>query len=219
MQRLTLSRTSIFWALLCLLWVGCAGACSAVVDVRATVKVAVNETLTAFSTLVPPPSLIWAWTCGDSGCPVDETVAHSGKRSLQLTNGAIASAQAALQPITLNQTEPRTLHFSGWSKAQNVTGDPDIHYSLYLDIYDTNDNWLYQKVLQFNTGTHDWQFQEGHVIPNAPIGKIHFHCLLRQTHNGTAWFDDLSVREAVTPSVELLNNAGFEENMSGAADD
>jgi hypothetical protein len=61
---------------------------------------------------------------------VDNTIAHGGTRSLKLNNLESGDTHGALQVITLNQTEPRPLYFSGWSKAECVTGSTDDNYSL-----------------------------------------------------------------------------------------
>lgn len=111
-----------------------------------------------------------------------------------MTNNG-SDTHGALQVINLNQSEPRPLYFSGWSKAESITGHSDIHYSIYIDLQYNDETWLYSQVLQFDTCSHDWQFKEGFIIPAKPIRKINVYCLLRITHQGTAWFDDLIVQE------------------------
>jgi hypothetical protein len=141
------------------------------------------------------------WGCYGSGCEIDETVAHSGTWSLKLVNDVSTDTHGAYQVITLNQAEPRPLYFSGWSKAECVTGGSDSNYSVYLDVHYADDTWLYRQVLQFDPCSHDWQFREGFVIPSKPIQSVNVYCLLRWTHRGTVWFDDLSVREVQSETM------------------
>ncbi len=151
------------------------------------------------------------WEPYGSGYEIDPTGGSDGKRALRLINDVSSDVHGAWQVITLNQTEPRPIFIGGWSKAEHITDIPDSNYSLYLDVYDTNGSWLYQQVLQFDTGTHDWQFRGGSIIPDTPIGKIHVHCLLRWTHSGTAWFDNLIVRELGKEIEAVLSSGSFDE--------
>jgi hypothetical protein len=101
--------------------------------------------------------------------------------------------------------------FSGWSKAEDVTGEPNLDYSLYLDIYYTDGTWSYGHILTFTTGTHDWEFREAFVVPEKPIAAVNIHCLLRTTHTGTAWFDDIDLWEMDQghDRVRAAINSGF----------
>lgn len=134
------------------------------------------------------------WEYRGSGCLVDGTVSRSGGRSLKLANESPSDAQVAYQRIMINQTEPRPLYFSGWSKSEEVTGDQGSNYSIYLDIFHTDGSASWGHVLRFDTGTHDWQFREDCIELDKPIHSINVHCLLRWSNTGTAWFDDISVR-------------------------
>ncbi len=135
------------------------------------------------------------WLSYGLGYTVDETGGRSSSRGLMLVNPLETESHGAHQSITLNQTEIKPLYFSAWSRAQDVTGAQNSSYSFYLDIYYIDDTPLYGQVLTFTCGSHDWEFNEGFIIPEKPIKSIHCYCLLRNNHSGTVWFDDLSVRE------------------------
>jgi hypothetical protein len=141
------------------------------------------------------------WEPYGSGYIVDETVSHSGTRSLKLVNDVLADAHGALQVITFDPPTFRPLYFSGWSKAECVTGGSDSNYSVYLDVYYTEGPPSYKHVIEFDPCSDDWQFQESLVVPAKPIREVRVHCLLRWAHRGTVWFDDLSVQQVLSRIV------------------
>jgi uncharacterized repeat protein (TIGR01451 family) len=134
---------------------------------------------------------------------MDPTGGRSGGRALKLVDDMITDTYygGARQVITFDPPITRPLYFSGWSKAECVSGNPDSNYSVYLDLLYNDGTSLWGQVLQFGTCSPDWQFREGTIIPAKPVQKITVHCLLRWTHRGTAWFDDLSVREVQSELV------------------
>jgi hypothetical protein len=142
-----------------------------------------------------PPGSAPPWQAFGSGLTIDPTGGRGGGRALKLVNSTSGDTHGASQVITLNRTEPRPLYFSAWSKAEGVSGAPDIHYSLYLDIRYTDDTWLFGQTLQFDTCSLDWQSREGYIVPTKPVQEIFVYALLRWTHRGTVWFDDLGVQE------------------------
>ncbi len=120
---------------------------------------------------------------------------RGGSRALRLENEPATAAHGALQVITLNQDSPRPIYFAGWSRADAVTGTVDGNYSVYLDLRYIDGTPLYGQRLDFDAGTHDWQRLEKFIVPEKPVERINVYCLLRNNHGGTAWFDDLTVRE------------------------
>jgi hypothetical protein len=141
------------------------------------------------------------WAAYGSGYVIDTTGGRNGGRALKLVNSVSDDAHGAFQVIALNQTEPRPLYFSGWSRAEGVSGAPDINYSLYLDIRYTDDTWLFGQIRQFDTCSLDWQFREGYIVPSKPVKEVFVYALLRWTHRGAVWFDDLSVQEVYPEMV------------------
>lgn len=135
------------------------------------------------------------WTAYVSGYGIDATGGRIGGRALRLINAASSESHGAYQIVTLNQTQTHPIDLSGWSKASGLTGDVDSNYSVYLDIRYMDDTPLYGQTINFDTGTHDWQFRERFIVPAKPIKSINVYVLLRNTHAGTAWFDDLRISE------------------------
>ncbi len=141
------------------------------------------------------PGSASSWSHYGSGYGIDESGGRGGGRALRLINAASAESHGAYQVVTLNQTQTLPIYLGGWSKAEDVTGDSDNDYSVYLDVYYVDGTPLYGQTITFDAGTHDWQFRERFIVPAKPIESINVYCLLRNTHAGTAWFDDLRVSQ------------------------
>ena len=93
-----------------------------------------------------------SWIPYGSGYTASTTNAHGGTRSLQCAAAAATEVHGGYQTIVLNQTTPKALKLSGWSKAQGVTGSSDSDYSVYLDILYTNNTYLCGQIIPFSVG-------------------------------------------------------------------
>jgi hypothetical protein len=135
------------------------------------------------------------WNAFGSGYTASTSIAHGGSRSLQCVAATAAEVHGGSQTLILNQTSPKALKLSGWSKAQAVTGAADSDYSVYLDILYDDGTPLWGQTICFSVGTHDWEYKESFILPALPIKQLTCHVLFRNTHTGTVWFDDVSVAE------------------------
>ncbi|MBI2435647.1 MAG: hypothetical protein HYV26_22560 [Candidatus Hydrogenedentes bacterium] len=144
---------------------------------------------------------------GTQGYANDTAQRHSGERSIVCESTSQPGDGGAAQTITLQQTEAQPVTISGWSRAENVSGDADGNYALYADVQYTDGDWLYGHVAPFAVGTHDWQEATVTIQPEKPVQSLTLNALFRQK-TGKAWFDDLSLREDDDSSA--LNNGGFE---------
>ena len=147
------------------------------------------------------------WSAFGSGYTASTTTAHGGTRSLQCAAATASEIHGGYQTIVLNQTTPKALKLSGWSKAQNVTGSSDSDYSVYLDILYTNGTPLWGQIVPFSVGTHDWEYKETFIIPALPIKQLNCYVLFRNSHTGTVWFDDITVAEVQDTVVEFDGSA------------
>jgi len=121
-----------------------------------------------------------------------DTAARSGKVAARTTIADVAAGQRGLTyPVTLNQKAPLPFTAELWSKAQDVSGTPDSHYSLYIDLTYMDGTELWGQIAPFAVGTHDWQKRTVTVVPEKPVGTVSFHAIFRN-HTGTAWFDDFA---------------------------
>lgn len=152
------------------------------------------------------PGTATGWSAFGSGYAIDETGGRLGGRALKLVNPTVGGAFGAYQVVTLSQTSAKSVYYSGWSKADTVAGSQDSDYSVYIDVAYADGTYLWGQTLDFSTGSHGWQFLEGFIVPDKPIATLSVYCLLRNAHTGTAWFDDLSVKE-VQPQLITFDGA------------
>ena len=147
------------------------------------------------------------WSAFGAGYTASTTTAHAGTRSLQCAATIASEVHGGGQTIVLNQTTPKALKLSGWSKALNVSGASGSDYSVYLDIVYTNGTPLWGQVIPFSVGTHDWEYRETFIVPALPIQQLSCYVLFRNSHTGTVWFDDISVAEVPSPIVQFDGSA------------
>jgi len=69
---------------------------------------------------------------------------------------------------------------SGWSKAEDVSGVQDIHYSLYADIEYEDGTVAYGFNAPFSVGTHDWEHRCGVIAADKPMRTVRYaaFCLI-----------------------------------------
>ena len=139
--------------------------------------------------------LLAVWNAYGSGYTASTTSVRTGARSLQCSSATATGVHGGYQTITLNQSTPKALKLSGWSKAQAVTGSTDSDYSVYLDITYNDGTYLWGQTVNFSVGTHDWEYKEAIILPALPIKQLDCYLLFRNSHTGTVWFDDVSVAE------------------------
>jgi len=149
-------------------------------------------------------------TSGPQGYVLDTKNGHSGNHSVVCTTASVSEAAGAVQTVHLGQATPDPITISGWSRAENVSGDADANYSLYADVVYNDGSPLYGQVAPFDTGTHDWQAKSVTIHPEKPIHSITLHALLRYK-TGRVWFDDVSLESA---ELQLLRNGGFEDRSN-----
>ncbi|MGI6610047.1 MAG: alpha-amylase family protein [Limnochordia bacterium] len=101
-----------------------------------------------------------------------------------------AKALGAVQSVALDHDRPTKLAVEGWSRAEDVVGQPDGNYSLYVDLIHADGSPLWGQTALFGTGTHDWQFSRQIIESNQPFRSARVHTLFRNRH-GSVWFKDV----------------------------
>ncbi|MGQ9818915.1 MAG: putative glycoside hydrolase [Candidatus Kapaibacteriales bacterium] len=134
------------------------------------------------------------WKPYMKGFSLDTTNAYHGSRCVVMKNLTKDDTSGIYSVININQSEPKKIKISGYSKADSVDGRKDNNYSIYVDFFYNDDQPLYGQTAQFSVGTHDWEYSEKIVIPEKPIKKAIVYCLFRY-HTGKAWFDKIRVEE------------------------
>ncbi len=128
-----------------------------------------------------------------------EAGGRGGTRGLRCTADKPDGQYGAGQLVKLDQTVPRPIVLSGWSRAENVDGTSDNGYSVYVDVNYTDGDHLWGQTGCFSVGTHDWEQRRVLLVPDKPVASLTVLGLFRG-HNGTVWFDDFSVVEANSDS-------------------
>ena len=162
--------------------------------------------------LASSPTLFASWSAYTDGYQVGTGEGRSGN-AVRLVRPASDTGEYGLyQSVTLNQTAAKPIYLAAWSKSDNVSGDPDSAYSLYVDIAymtvtddpingcdpaveDHCSLWGQVPEPNFDGGTHDWQLRDAFAIPQYPIKSLSAYLLLRGNHSGTVWFDDVAIKQ------------------------
>ncbi|MBQ9873463.1 MAG: hypothetical protein IJM30_03275 [Thermoguttaceae bacterium] len=107
--------------------------------------------------------------------------------------GESADAQLGFaRSYQIDQKLPTPLVATGWSKAENVGGEKDSGYSLYLDLIYYDDAPLWGQVYQFPVGDSDWTCGKVLIFPDKPVKSARFYAMFRG-HSGKASFKDLEL--------------------------
>ncbi|MGA2750230.1 MAG: hypothetical protein ABSG59_15760 [Verrucomicrobiota bacterium] len=118
-------------------------------------------------------------------------------------NGAAAGRRGVCQYVELNQKTPQPFVASAWSRAENVSGERDSDYALYVDLRFADGTPMWGQSANFATGTHDFERREVMVLPDKPVKSVWFYLLLRE-HSGQASFRDAELRTVAAPAGSCL---------------
>jgi hypothetical protein len=134
------------------------------------------------------------WT--SNGFVPDTTLSQSGTASYRITDAnTIPYGQFASQSIHLAAGSYR---ISGWVKLQGMTlPGSGVRLSLVADGANTGSSTV---IVQ---GTSDWQYLEKINIVVPAAGDYHFLLQCYAEPTGTAWFDDVELRQELTPAVDV----------------
>lgn len=126
----------------------------------------------------------------------------------------------------LDQKVPTPLIAAGWSRAENVGGNKDSNYSLYVDLVYDDGTPLWGQTYSFQIGSTDWSKGKVAIFPDKPIKWISFYAMFRD-HSGKAEFKDLALYQynvesqvayfdgnpIKTSNQDVKNNAGVSPKL------
>ncbi|QNK56726.1 hypothetical protein [Paenibacillus sp. PAMC21692] len=144
---------------------------------------------------------IEGWGSFGNGYTIEAAGGRGGSRGVKLSNTSGADASGIYQTLHVNQSTPKLIVFSGWSKAANVSGDIDRGYALYMDVFYTDGTSQFALTAPFATGTQDWTRGQLYFQPQKPVQTISVYGIFRDGHRGDVWFDDFSVKEITTEAA------------------
>lgn len=132
---------------------------------------------------------------------------HSGEACLRVENQTGTGDRYCLWRIPLDGPPPDRLLVSAWSKAENVSGDIDKTYSMWIGSRTADGGWLLLGTLEFDPGTHGWQRRTAVLPVRRDVTSLNVWALFRD-RQGVAWFDDIFVGPSMgTRGVNLARDA------------
>lgn len=129
------------------------------------------------------------WQPFGSGFTLSEG-GRTGNYSILCENRTTEEISGAYQSLDFTDNPPQRMTLTGWSRAENVGGPRDAHYSIWVDATCVDGTVYNGHSAAFDVGTHDWQQATLELTPPAPIRSMRVFCIFRH-HTGRAWFDDL----------------------------
>jgi hypothetical protein len=155
-----------------------------------------------------------AWSLRAPVYSLSTNAPHSGQRCLQYVNADPARYWLCGQRLDLKPGH--RYEIGAWVRTDNVTGT-DNGATICVEWYDANQKFLggcYPKGLK---GTHrDWQQVRGFTGPvPTNAARCHISCYVRKDMTGTAWFDDVSVREYIPPAIEAMITDCYRDQTDG----
>lgn len=161
-------------------------------------------------------TIFTAWSSAPNGYRVATGEGLGNTTALACEAFDTTGWRGASQSFTLNRTNTAPFRVRGWSRAENVSGNRDSDYSLYVDIIYTDGTPLWGSTATFNPGTHDWEEQQITIQPAKPVRSLSFYCIFRG-HSGRVWFDDVSLDEWV-PEVGAFSFQGATVKLANPLD-
>ncbi|MEN6548963.1 MAG: glycoside hydrolase domain-containing protein [Armatimonadia bacterium] len=146
------------------------------------------------------------------------TTARHGHTAISCASTSPQEIRGAMQEVVFDPPLRHSFRISGWSKAENASGQD---YCLYLDCFYDDGTPLWGQRTDFSQGTHDWEYVENTFTPAKPIAKIQYFILFRRC-TGKVWFDDVSLSlspfeleaERIFPSLYGSNTIEYTGRLS-----
>ncbi len=94
----------------------------------------------------------------------------------------------------LKQKQAKPIIIVGKSKAENVSGNRDAGYSLYVDLIYDDDTPLWGQIHPFPIGDSDWSEGKIVIFPDRPVKSLTVYGMFRG-HTGVVYFKDFALYE------------------------
>ncbi len=167
-------------------------------------------------TLAPPErDRLPDWNHYEAGYALDPAVFASGHQALRVSLAQPGKA-GAFQTIAIDQTAPAPLVLRARVKSSELTGVPDNNCAVYVDLVHTDGTPLWGQCMPIPAGAPDFVTLERTIESGKPFRQATFYLLMRDSHTGTVWVDDLFLGEAGTER-NLIADPGFEGTPQAAA--
>ena len=118
-----------------------------------------------------------------------------------------------------SQVRRRPITVGAWCRSEGAAAAPRLQVELWqqdratMEAAPLNAATRMSREVDFEAGSHDWQYRELTLIPTGPV---HYVNVRLQAWGGTVWFDDCQVKEEpLAEEVNLVPNGGFEVTPGG----
>ncbi len=133
--------------------------------------------------------------------------AHSGTHSLHIHNEHGTMAAWHSEWIVFSYPYPKVLSIGGWSKASNVYEGSWLYGLVGLVFFeDDSYSWFFSSQLQYDRGSHGWQFKSVIKKWDKGVKRIILYATL-YGGTGSVWFDDIYI---VPSPSNMIVNGDFE---------
>lgn len=123
------------------------------------------------------PGKLRAWK--NYGKPENTTIIHSD-REISVACTDISQIAGVWQLVMFDQKEAMPIMMGFECKAENVSGEDDNNFGIYMDITHTDGCNTWGVIVKARTGTHDWEQYSFTYTPQKPIRSVNFRLLLRK---------------------------------------
>ena len=146
-------------------------------------------------------SKVKGWRADSRVYAVDPNVAHSGKASLRHANTDPGFYRLCSQTVKVHPGA--RCHFGVWVKTKDLQG-AESGATICMEWRDPKDKWSSGCYPSGIKGTKDWTHVEETTRLPDEVGSVTVSCYVRRGVTGTAWFDDVELREVVAPPMEVV---------------
>ncbi len=119
-----------------------------------------------------------------------------------------ANAHGVALGYELNQTTPKPLVAVCSSKGENVSGNVDSGYSIYVDLHYDDGSPLWGQTYSFPVGDSDWKDGKVVIFPSKPVKSLALYAMFRG-HTGVVSFKNLALYE-----YDVKNNAAYFDRVA-----
>ena len=152
--------------------------------------------------------MLMAWSPLEGGYAIDDSVVHSGQRSIRAETTRRAPRAGAGQRVTIEQTEPNPLELRGYVRTRLPRRGRDDACTIALTLTDEDGGAIMERV-HVGREASDFVQISMTLTPEKPIVAAALELLLQEDRGATAWFDDFFLGETGS-DINLLQDGGME---------
>ena len=139
---------------------------------------------------------------------------HHGTRAMVVTHADAQPYGGASVYVPVDPTLVQPIQVSVWSKAVGVTAGAAAEYGYFVDVLYVSGAMQFGMRAEFSPHTAGWHQRTVTIHPTQPVKAVWVYIVF-QHHAGTAYFDDVSVRQSLPPGTSPGSDSGSGSGGSG----